>query len=545
MAPPAPARPLLNWQRNGVWSWVILGCVLLFAAAVRFRLRDVPLERDEGEYAYGGQLLLRGMLPGQLIYTLKLPGTHVAYACLMVFFGQTCAGIHLGFLLVNCATIAVLFWLARTLVGPLAGCVAAATYALMSLSAGALGTSAHATHFVVFAALAGLLLLWQAAKGARPWTYLAAGFLLGSSILMKQNGMLFAAFGTLWLVWLGCSRQLGSKSSFLKAASFFFSGITLPFVLLLLVLWAAHSVENCWFWWVTYARAYSKPYPGLNLLWTIMIERMPVVMELPFYVAPFGLAALWRKRSSWQVALFVSGFLFFSFLAIFPGLHFRPHYFVLLMPALALLVGALVGEATRLLEGSRFKILVWAPVLVFAFFFARGIARERNFFFRLTPLEAVRALYGSEPFPEGLVVADYVRAHSVPEARIAVLGSEPEIYFYSHRRSATGYVYTYPLTEHQQFAAQMRQQMMQEIEAARPLFVVQVCAWSSWQSRPASQQRIRELGDALIPPGYKLIGACDREPDQSQANWHWYPQGTKDPPNPASELLLFERINSP
>ena len=37
-------------------------------------------------------------------------------------------------------------------------------------------------------------------------------------------------------------------------------------------------------------------------------------------------------------------------------------------------------------------------------------------------------------------VADYLKSHCAPDARIAVMGSEPEIFFYAHRRSATGHI---------------------------------------------------------------------------------------------------------
>src|SRR5438874_8177646 len=113
MARLAAVKPLELWRQERVWSWLILSCVLVFVAAVRFRLRDIPLERDEGEYAYAGQLLLQGILPGQGAYTMKLPGTHIAYAALMALFGQSCAAVHFGFLMVNCATIALLFLFAR------------------------------------------------------------------------------------------------------------------------------------------------------------------------------------------------------------------------------------------------------------------------------------------------------------------------------------------------------------------------------------------------------------------------------------------------
>src|ERR1051325_177627 len=194
MAIPPALKRLLSSEQSRVWSWIILSCILAFVALVRFRLRDMPLERDEGEYAYAGQLFLQGIPPAKLAYTIKLPGTHAAYAVLMLLFGQSCAGIHLGFLVVNCATIVLVYLLGRVLAGEIAGCISAAAYALMSLSGDVLGTAAHATHFVVFFALAGLLSLLQGSKTGKLPAYAASGFLLSASVLMKHNGVLFLAF---------------------------------------------------------------------------------------------------------------------------------------------------------------------------------------------------------------------------------------------------------------------------------------------------------------------------------------------------------------
>ena len=53
---------------------VIVSLALALAALVRWRVLTVPLERDEGEYAYIAQLLLQGIAPYSAAYTMKLPG---------------------------------------------------------------------------------------------------------------------------------------------------------------------------------------------------------------------------------------------------------------------------------------------------------------------------------------------------------------------------------------------------------------------------------------------------------------------------------------
>jgi len=518
----------------------------------------MPLERDEGEYAYAGQLFLHGVPPGQLAYTMKLPGTHAAYAMLMLLFGQTCAGVHTGFLVVNCATIVILYLFARSLAGEIAGCVAAATSAVMSLSGDVLGTAAHATHFVVMTALGGLLLLLQASKTGKLFAYFASGFLLSTSVLMKHNGLLFFAFGAFWGAWLGYSKMLGPNVTLLKAGSAFLLGAVAPFLFLLLLLWLAGTLKTCWFWSVAYARAYARPNPGIMIVQRMLMQRMPQIITIPFYASLLGLSVLWLTRifqmpvkspsaisglgrSSWPIAPFATGLFLCSLFAVVPGLHFRPHYFVVLIPVLALLTGTLVQEATDLLRRSQFKWLGPIPVLVFALFFAKALAREQNLFFHMTPIEACRSLYGYQPFPEAIILGDYIRAHSSPDARIAVLGSEPEIYFYSHRHSATGYLYTYALTEHQPFASQMQRDMAHEIETAQPEFIIHIRNWTSWLSRPGGLNRIDQLCESLTPPHYKLVGTCDVFPDQSRVEWNWHPHLSEDVTNSSKQLLLFER----
>ncbi len=136
-------------------AWILVGLTILLVIVVRVRLREIPLERDEGEFAYAGQLMLQGVPPYREIYAMKLPGTYAAYAVMMAVFGQSASGIHLGLALVNVASIVMMFLLGRKLLGDAAGVASAVAFALLSLSPSVLGLAAHATHFVVLFALAG------------------------------------------------------------------------------------------------------------------------------------------------------------------------------------------------------------------------------------------------------------------------------------------------------------------------------------------------------------------------------------------------------
>src|SRR5246127_2727800 len=99
-----PAAPQPSWLKRH-WGLLIVAAVILLMACVRFRTRDFFLERDEGEYAYAGQLMLQGIPPYKMAYNMKFPGTYAAYALIMALFGQTIIGIHVGLLVVKLATL--------------------------------------------------------------------------------------------------------------------------------------------------------------------------------------------------------------------------------------------------------------------------------------------------------------------------------------------------------------------------------------------------------------------------------------------------------
>ncbi len=459
-----------------IW-WSIFAIVALIVIGIRVRLLGIPLERDEGEYAYAGQLMLEGIPPYQLAYNMKFPGTYAAYALIMSIFGQSAIGIHLGLLFFNAATVAMIFFLGRRLLGDIGGIAAAASYAIMSVSPTLLGFAGHATHFVVFFAVVGALLLLRAQDRQSPLLIFVSGTLFGLSVMMKQPGIFFALFGLVYL-FIRSWRKPNTR----RSMTLFIAGAIAPFILTCALLWSGGVLAKFWFWSVTYARQYGTRV-SLPLATEVFASAFPRVTGSSggfWILALIGLGlSLWRFRSQFFLPLF----LFFSALALSAGFYFRQHYFILVLPALALLIGMVVVAA----RATAWRVLTIAAFITSA---ALSLFAERDFYFELPMNEASRLTSGTNPFPESIRIAEFLRAQTSPDDTIAVLGSEPQIYFYAQRRSATGYIYVYPLMEPQPFAARMQEEMMREIEKARPKYVVFVGVETSWLITPQSNRAL-------------------------------------------------------
>jgi hypothetical protein len=500
-----------GWNKD-YWAWIIFIIVILVVAVIRFRLLDVPFERDEGEYAYAGQLMLKGIPPYKNAYNMKFPGIYAAYALIIGIFGETHTGVHLGLLLMNGATAVLLFLLGRRLFDPLTGAMAGAGFAVLSVSQSVQGLQANAEHFVIFFALAGLLLLTGALESGRSRTFFLSGLLMGGGVLMKQHGGAFALFSLLYLGAALAIKRSDGVYTIGQKLLVFSAGVVLPFGLTCIILYSAGVFDKFWFWTFDYARAYAKPISmaqGLiNLKWNasgILTSTWPL-----WALGAAGLTAVIWDKSARSKALFLLGFLVFSFIAILPGLYFRPHYFVLTLPSAAIFFGLGAASIPRLFKGLDSTVLkASVATALMGFALVYSVYLQRNILFFSSPREVSRITYGANPFPEAIEIARYIKEHSSEDDRIAVIGSEPEIYFYSDRLSATGHIYTYALMESHRYALNMQEEMIREVEAARPLFLVFVNIGASWLVRPGSEKLIFNWFDRYSSKYYELDGVVD------------------------------------
>ena len=512
--------------------------VMALAAAFRVRVADVPLERDEGEYAYAGQLILQGVPPYAQAYSMKFPGVYYAYSAIMALAGPSVRAIHLGLMLVNAATILLVFALGRRLLDDFTAVLAAAFFALLSLDRGVMGIWAHATHFALCFAMGGLLLLVRGQPNRRAPTFLGAGLLFGTAVLMKQHAVAYFAGGLALTVGdcLGGGRRDYRAAG--RRAGWLGLGFALPLAALTAVMAVQGVWRQFWFWTVTYATEYVRTVPLRDVAGTLFygVSKAGEHTFLIWFLAGAGLVALALSRWPGRARAIVFGLTAVSWLAIVPGFLFREHYFVLLLPALALLAAIAVAASGRLLPRARADAVAARLVASLLFLASIGhyVVSERGYLFTMSPVELSRQRYKGNLFPEMEAIGRYIREHSDAADRVAVLGSEPEIPFYAGRRSATGYVYTYALMEPQPFAQSMQEQMMREIESAMPLFLVTVKTHPSWLARPESDRTIFEWARRFAREHYEQVGTVEGD-ETGRARVSW--SGAAGEAGPRAEIL--------
>ena len=119
-----------------------------------------------------------------------------------------------------------------------------------------------------------------------------------------------------------------------------------------------------------------------------------------------------------------------------------------------------------------------------------------------------------------------------------VIGSEPQIYFYADRRSASGYVYMYPMMENHDFALKMQQEMIREIESARPEVLVMVDIYGSWLIQDNSYRHIFKWLPSYQKQ-YRLVGLVELTKEGPLYYWE---QGIELPPKSPYWIAVMKRI---
>jgi len=519
-----------------------LAAVLVVVALIRLRLLDVPFERDEGEYAYFGNLILHGGVPYRDAYNMKLPGVYGMYSLIIAAFGTSPAGVHAGLAIMSLATAALLYAAIRRLFTPMTGLSAATVYALLSVSSPVLGAAAHATQFVNFFVVLGLW-VYSRWNDRRPLLYASAtGLSFGLAVLMKQHAAFLALFGGMIAVQRAWANTGSPRKTIAAVAATYTAAALIPYGVVVLIVAAAGAFDRFWFWTVTYAMSYASPETPWNVaraLFAMSFSRIFSEYPLVWVLAPAGLVLLWAGRFSARQRWVATGLAAASTAALLPGFNFREHYFVLLVPAAGLLAAVALEFATRAIAAVReIRAIHALPFVAIAAWSVVAILNGRAYYLDDPPGRVSQLLYPGNPFAEAPAIAARVAADTAPSDTIAVLGSEPEIFVYAGRRSASGYLYVYPLVERQPYNLRMQREMIAEIEAASPKYLLYCNVPASWAASPGAPTEILQWFNRYGGLHYDVVGIVEIGAPGSDPAFFWDAEARRHPPGPNSIWVL-------
>lgn len=529
---PSKTSPATNREKETIqssaptppnfWTWDIflLGGVLLFVLMARLNLLGVPLERDEGGFAYIAYQMIEGKQLYVDLYEIKPPLLYMTYALFITIFGHSIEGIHTGLLVFDLAYIIILFFFARSFFDKTVALVASFAFAILSLSPNLLGFAAHATHFAILPGLGGIVMLIKALEDNNKKLFLGAGLAFGIAFLYKQQVIHFMLFGGFYTLFDFIRKKPIDWKNWFVSELVLVVGSILPYALVLLFMVITGRFDDFWFYTFTWPSEFatSSETGASWYIFNLQINNVLTNQEWLWYLAPAGLVALFLVPTDNRWRFFLGSFTFFMSLSVATGFHFYQHYFVVLIPAIALLNGFFVRNVGLLINKVlKVKWGIVFPLLFFALAWFQIIQHDSSYFFKPDSEKILRKAYGTNPFPESPVIGEFIQANSQPTDKIIVACSEPQIGFYAQRESVTGHAFTYPLVDNGTYMTRLQDEFIKNITEEKPEISVFTFLGTSWLNRDPSG-RLFNFMQKMHQENYQLIGVTDCIPTRYAQN---------------------------
>jgi hypothetical protein len=502
----------------------VLACTYLY---VRSNFFSIPMERDEGIYAYFGHLILDGKIPYLDFYESRLPGIFYMYAFLVAIFGDF-EGLALGITLLNIGSLLFLYYFAKAFFAQnqTVAFITIISAAILGLAPEISGYTRQSEHIVVFWATGGLFFLQKAFEKDN-WKYLlSAGIFMCLAMLTKPNGVFLILLGGGWTVahyLFDTEKQAlveGKWGAIIQKTILkgliYSAGVFGTFGLLCIYLAMKGALDDMWYWAVTYSAAYAS---RIDFAQGKEFFYMNFANIRANYLSFWGLAGLGllmfnflpkinlgQKLGLWLIAIF-------SFLTIVPSFSFYGHYWIMLMPALALLVGAAFFALQTFVPDRMISSILLAGIFGAAVFLHFTNKNMQGYYTKPNHYKITRRTYGANPFPEAYDIGvKFLKPMVKPGDQIALIGSEPQLYVYTGMRSASKHAYfSYLMNDTAKTKAlDWQNEFYEEIKTNKPRFIVFFNHQISILAAPNhSVDVLNKILGEYVPQNYKKIGVVD------------------------------------
>lgn len=409
-------------------SWrdvAAVGLGLLLIALLRLPAFRIPLDRDEAAYAVMARFILEGETPYIRFYDQKPPGIFYLYAAAQGLLGDSGASIRLLALFAVLATGLGLYALGRWAWGRIGGLASLVLFGFASADPSIQAIQSNTEIFFNAFTVLSLVFVVRGWRHRHVGLLLAGGVLAGTALAIKPV-VAPAIAVTAAASWQRCGR---GRSGTL-GLGLFLVGALLPGTLLALLLLPSGALQASLGLSGSMGRYLGD---GVRLWWGGQHWRFVAGPTLrgtwPLWVLGLAGAAaacrLGRLEPRWLIPVWVAAHV----VGIISILGRYPHYFLQILPGLALLGAAALAWAARFHR--------WAPAMLIPLAVLPTVVNQWPY---LSGLEQAPPSYEFEPYqhvsPE---LTSLVHELSRPDEPILVLEDSTEIYFYADRMPAIRY----------------------------------------------------------------------------------------------------------
>jgi 4-amino-4-deoxy-L-arabinose transferase-like glycosyltransferase len=444
---------------------------------------------DEGVYAYIGWGMLDGLVPYKDVFDHKPPGIYLLYSLVFLLTEPSALNVKVFASIYTLATTFAVFLLTRKVAGTKAGCLSALLFGIFSCGPKIEGGGVNTEIFMILPYILAAYFLLRAAATEKRTRYFLAGLFTGVACTIKQvavvNVLWIAAF-LLFRIW---RRRTGKRVRDIAAdGAAVAAGMVLPWIPFALYFYAQDSLHEFFYWQVSFNFDYMDRGVKYLANLTILLKQMKIILSenaILWLLALVGLSSLGRHvpepegshsdtvlqpSAKREVLLLMATWPLFSFLGIAMGGRYYGHYFIQIIPSLAVLGGVgliAVVQALRFKGKEVFRqpsrillaaLIIWSCVLF--------VKTDAPYYLRYDEEQISFRVYGTPVFSVTRFVGNYLKERTQPGDLIYVWRVNPEINFYALRKSPT------PFLIHWSYEDETLEKIVNALHRAPPRYIV-------------------------------------------------------------------------
>jgi hypothetical protein len=418
--------------------------ILIVVGIIRLPYFFLPLDRDEGAYAYIGLMWLKGHgIPYLNFFDNKPPVTHLLFGLASLIKGNTFLSIRiLSFFYTE--IIILVFYLFMIIFANFGAAVfSTGLFGLYVSSIELEGSYFNTEIQAMLPLILFIFLIWKM-KESKQLNYKAAfltGILGSTSILMRQTTLYVVLLLILW-------HFLLKKS--IKTLCIIFLGIVLPFLLFGIYFYKNNALGDLYTFLIYYNRRYTEE--GFRLADILraggsnsFLGYIGWFIRLPATLAGFVGITIFNLIISKKVERGIKTPLIFGALIVLSswigvktaGSRGFAHYYLALIPGFCIMSAIFFKNMAK----RKQELVIIASLLLLVGWL---VAREYKYWLS-APYDIQKKQFGGEAywFEDAPKVAEWIKGNTLEDDTFLIWANEPEIYFYTGKKTDTKYINFY------------------------------------------------------------------------------------------------------
>ena len=490
------------FQRTWEYFFVLIGVlgVLLPVSPLNMRL----VYRDSGVFLYTGWRILSGDLPYLNIWDHKPPVVYYINALGLALTHNSRWGVWL----IEMVALYIAAYIAYSLIKNIFGQIPAlmsSLFWLMSLVLILQGGNFTTEYTLPLQFLALWLFIKLDQYSSKKSYFFLTGLTGAFAFFTKQTTIgLWVGF-FIYLAFYRLSQKQGRQ--YLSEALWMVLGGLSITLFVFVFFWANGAISQFWdaafLYNFTYSERIDSGLPPFSIIWKSL---RPLMLSgiLPLAITGLVLSVIvfWKnteKNLFHLVRICIVTFPIELILIFMPSKTF-PHYFITLLPTLAIFTAATFYSVSK--AATSIKIPNSAQYLFFA---GIAIIASWNFFHNyLNQVYIYRKLNDD-------ALIQYTISNTAQDDTVLVWGADPSINYFSQRESPTRYIYQFPLQEENYVTETMIIDFLDDIIQKQPKLVINIDPDHSLFTFPVESEEILARAKTLEEM-YCLVDVLDSAP---------------------------------